>query len=442
MRNKILFLVTFVISITSFSYANLILPILNVQHWQLGAGTKIYFVNAPHIPMVDIITAFQAGSDRDGPHYGLASLTANMLGEAAKNLNADEIADKIDSLGIKFDVSTNKDMTMVHMRSLTNPNYLQPSLKLFINLIAHASFPEKTFIRVQNNTLQAIAATQQDPNQIAVRNFAATIFKGNPYAHDPLGNTDTINQLTPIEATDFYKKYYVNQNAIIVIVGNLTDLQAKAIGSEIAAALPKGKAAPDLTMVKNNKAAIKHISFPVNQTSIQIGEVGVSYKEALNHALIVGNHILGSGMTSRLFHSVRGQYGLTYGIGSYFIPLANRGEFIINLQTKTDQVKQAIEITRQVVENYLETGPTPQELKAAKDYLIGNFPLKIESNASIANYVLITAFYHLPLDYLDNYTKNIEAVTAEQAKAAMNKYVHPKDFVVVTVGKTHVVKKS
>ena len=105
-----------------------------------------------------------------------------------------------------------------------------------------------------------------------------------------------------------------------------------------------------------------------------------------------------------------------------------------------------------MVENYLETGPTPKELKAAKDYLIGNFPLKIESNASIASYVLITAFYHLPLDYLDNYTKNIEAVTAEQAKAAMNKYVHPKDFVVVTVGKsiakqiqqdqTHVDKKS
>lgn len=449
MRNKFLVFVAFTLSITSFAYAK---SILNVQQWQSSMGTKIYFVNAPQIPMVDIMVAFHAGSDRDGPHYGLASLTANMLGEATNNLNADAIANKMDSLGMEFDSHTDKDMTVVHMRSLTSQKYLEPSLALFTHLIANTSFPAEVFNRVKNNTLQAIAQAEQSPGKTANRNFSSELFKGSPYAHSSLGNMNTVKQLTPAESTAFYKQYYVAKNAVIVIVGDITGFQAKAMGTEISNALPEGKVAPKLPLINNNKASTLHVNFPADQTAIRIGEVGVAYKQATNHALIVGNYILGSGMTSRLFTTVRGKYGLTYGIGSYFVPLANRGAFIIVLQTRTKQTKQAINITKKVVSNYLKMGPTSQELKAAKAYLIGSFPLKVESNSNIANYVLTSAFYHLPFDYLNSYTKDIQAVTSAQAKAAMNKYVHPKDFVIVTVGKpderhvqrgkTHVSKKS
>lgn len=409
-------------------------PELHLETWNTSSGTPVYYVSAPQIPMVDVLVAFDAGTDRDGAQPGLASLTANMLGQGTSTLSADQIADQLDSLGAVFNSAPSRDMNIVGFRSLTKADVLNSTLQLFIDTLTQANFPANAFARVKANTLQALTMQQQNPTAIAAINFYKNAFANSVYATPILGTTNTVSELTQANVVDFYKKYYTAKNAMITIVGAVTKVEATKIAEQITKALPAGEKAPALSVAQSNPGTSIQINFPANQTTILMGSVGIGYNNPDEFPLLVGNYILGGNMTSRLFNIVREKYGLTYSVGSYFMPNAYRGPFAILLQTKNDQVQTALNITKQVVNDYLKSGPTDAELKAAKDFLIGNFPLRIDNNADIANYVLTMGFYHLPLDYLDTYRDKVKAVTIDQIKTAMNKYVKPADFVTVTVG--------
>ena len=151
---------------------------------------------------------------------------------------------------------------------------------------------------------------------------------------------------------------------------------------------------------------------------------------------MVGNYILGGGaLVSRLAHELRENRGLTYGVYSQFSPMPGKGPFLISLSTKNSQTKTAIDVTRETLTSFIKTGPNEQELKAAKQYLTGSFPLSLASNRSIADMLLKIAFYHLPDDYLQTYIDHINAVTIESIKIAFQQLIISNKLLQVTVGK-------
>jgi zinc protease len=123
--------------------------------------------------------------------------------------------------------------------------------------------------------------------------------------------------------------------------------------------------------------------------------------------------------------AVRDQRGLAYSVHSYFQPLAQLGPFEIGLQTKKEQAQDALKLTREVLASFLAQGPSEEELLAAKQNLIGSFPLRLDSNREILGSVAVIGFYELPLDYLDRYPDNIEKVTLADIKAAFARRVRP-----------------
>lgn len=409
-------------------------PALDIQSWKTEQGIPVYFVDMPQIPMLDVKVAFNAGSSRDANQAGLASLTANMLGEGTTTLSADQIAKQFDSLGAIFGATTTRDMSIVSLRSLTKPEILNSAIPLFINTLTKTNFPESSFSRIKANTLQGIALQLQNPKYVAASAFYKNVYSNTPYATPVSGDAASVAHISDADVIRFYKKYYVAQNAMIVLVGDIDDVEAKDIAEKISASLSPGVAAPALSMIKKSNPTTIKIDFPVNQTTILLGNVGIAYNDPDDFPLLVGNYILGNEPTSRLFSIVREKYGLTYGIASYFLPYAYNGPFVISLQTKNAQVYTALKITRTVISAYLSTGPTPQELEAAKNYLIGNFPLTLASNDNIANIVLAMGFYHLPANYLDTYCENVNAVTLNQIKSAMDKHIDLSRLVTVIVG--------
>ncbi len=151
--------------------------------------------------------------------------------------------------------------------------------------------------------------------------------------------------------------------------------------------------------------------------------------------LIVGNYVLGGGgFVSRLMQQVREQRGLSYGVSSYFNPMAQAGPFQIGLQTKQEQAEQALQVVRDTVAGYLRDGPTETELQAAKDNLIGGFSLRIDSNRKILGNIAAIGFYDLPLDYLDTWTAQVAKVTTAQIKAAFNRKIQLDKLSTVIVG--------
>jgi len=204
----------------------------------------------------------------------------------------------------------------------------------------------------------------------------------------------------------------------------------------LVAHLPKGAPAEKLPKVANlNEQETIKLAHPSTQTHILLGQPGMKRGDPDYFALYVGNHILGgNGLVSRLSNEIREKRGLAYSTYSYFLPMRKDGPFQIGLQTRNDQAEEALKVVRETLNNFIENGPTDEELNASKKNITGGFPLRISSNQKILGYIGMIGFYDLPLDYLDTFNEKIQAVSADDIKDAFKRRVHPDTMVTVLVG--------
>lgn len=437
---KILISFLCVFSLTAFSAAPK--KILNIQHWKTSAGGSVYFVSISNLPMLDVRVIFSAGSAYDGKTLGVASLTNDMIGEGTTTQSADKIAKTFDDIGARFSTGSGRDKAVVSMRTLTKPHYLNTALSELTQVISKMSFPQKTLRRVQNQVAAMIKVSQQKPGSVAKIEFYKTLYGSQPYAHNPLGTFASVKSITSADIQHFYSRYYVAKNADIILVGNLQLAQAKQIAEQISKALPSGKHALALRLATSLKNDIhRHIQFSARQTAIMIGQVGINRQNLDYFPLVVGNYAFGGlPLGSVLFQKVRNQKGLAYYIGSTFEALRYRGPFVIQLKTRVRKTKEALAVVQSALNSFLKEGPSEQQLNAAKQNLIGSFPLALSSNSNIAHIVSNIAFYRLPLNYLDTYESKVRAVTPKQVKDAFAKTIQPNRLAIITVGPTRLQK--
>lgn len=419
-------------------------PVLAINHWQTASGIPVYFIQASQLPMLDLQVVFAAGSARDGKNGGLAQLTSGLLNEGSAQFSAEQIAQQFDSVGAIFNAAINRDMATVGVRSLTHPDYLTPALKTFTTVLTAPSFPEESFNRVKKQLLIQLEQDRQNPSTLAKKEFLKALYGDHPYSHGLYGDTTTVNALTLDEVKQFYQQFYVQKNALIAMVGDVTLAHAHAIAEQVSQALPIGSAAAPLPLaLVANKPLTHHLDFPSQQTSILLGQVGITPQDPDSFPLLLGNYILGGGpLVSILFNEVREARGLAYHASSQFVPLAAKGPFLIFLQTRNEQATTALALSQQLLRDFVKKGPTPQQLSAAKQNIIGGFPLNFISNEEILSQIVFLAFYHLPLNYFDTYRQKINAVTAEQIQKAFMQRIHLNALTTITVGKTPVKTTS
>ena len=406
-----------------------------IHEWQTSNGVRVLWVPLTEQPIIDIQVLFRAGSAQDGPQFGLANLTANTLEEGTTHLSADQIAQNFDNVAAQYAATTSRDATTLALRSLSADDYLDPSLKTFAALINEANFPQQAITRVKNETLQGIAAQEQSPDGMALLTFYKNLYGTHPYAHNVLGDKNTVQAITKADVENFYKHYYNASNALVVIVGNVNEAKVQRIAQQLVGQLPKGQKAPAIPApTELNASKDITVPFPTTQTSIRMGTLGIARLDPDFYSLYVGNYVLGGGsLVSRLFKDVREKQGLTYAVNSTFVPLQEKGPFAIGLQTQNVTREKAIETVNNTLNNFIAQGPSESELNLAKKNIIGSFPLMLSGNANISNAVAIIAFYDLPLDYLDQYRNRIAAVTLKDINEAINSHLKGKPFVTVAV---------
>ena len=297
-------------------------------------------------------------------------------------------------------------------------------------------FPEDALERKRSQMLIAIKAKEQSPAAIAKDAFMSAIYQSHPYGQPSDGNEVSIKAITRKDVVSFYNKFYTAKNSMIAIVGAIDRKSAEEISEDIVNALQDGEKVSLLSKVKDlDDSKNIFIEYPSTQTHILVGQPGVKRGDADYFPLYVGNHILGGGgMVSRLFEEVREKRGLSYSVYSYFNPMLFKGPFIAGLQTKTDQSDEAISVVLENIKNYIELGPTEEELISAKKNIIGGFPLRADSNSKILNYLVVIGYYKLPLDYLRTFNTNVEAVTIEHIKDAFKRRLTVDKLVTVKVG--------
>jgi zinc protease len=431
---------------TRFSHLFLILPVLisstaaralpDIQSWTTEKGAKVLFVEAHELPMVDVRLVFDAGSARDDERSGVASLTNALLGQGAAGLSADEIAQGFEQKGAKLGNGSERDMAWLSLRTLTDRKLMQASLELFGKVLSEPDFPTADFKREQQRTLIGLEYQKQKPKSIGSKAFYRDLYGDHPYASDPSGTTETVKALSVKDLRDFYRQYYVARNATVVIVGDVSRQRAQLLAAALADALSEGGKAPALPDVAQlNVGKEDLIEHPSTQSHVFMGAAGIRRGDPDYFPLYVGNHILGgSGLVSRISEEIREKRGLSYSAYSYFIPMRREGPYLLGFQTRNDQRTETLSVLRKTVQAFIDKGPTEKELQSAKNNIIGGFPLSVSSNGKIAEYLAVIGFYDLPLDYLERFTENIQAVTLEQIQDAYKRRVHPHRMVTVTVG--------
>ncbi|MDB5875232.1 MAG: peptidase M16-like [Ramlibacter sp.] len=423
-----------------------------IQQWTQPSGAKIFLVESPTIPMVDVQIDFDAGSRRDpADKAGLVSVTAGMTSKgitAARAagsgpydaaLDENQLSEAWVDLGADFGASAGSDRMSFSLRSLNYPDLLPKAAQLAARQIADPAFPDTVWQRERQRISASIREANTKPATIAAKAFAAAVYGTHPYGFDV--TEATLARISVDDMRQAYRRLVEPCRAKVSIVGAVTRAQADALATTLLSRLPDAatgrcEAQPPVAEVAPLTAPlVREIPFASAQAHVLIGQPGYKRSDPDYFALVVGNYTLGGGgFVSRLTQEVREKRGLSYSVYSYFSPGLHAGAFTLGLQTRPDQTAQAVQVSRDVLARFVAEGPTEAELKAAKDNLIGGFPLLIDSNRKLLGNVASIAWNNLPLDYLDTWTRQVERVTAADVKAAFARKLDPQRMVTVTVG--------
>ena len=427
-------------------FCNYSLAAIPIQHWVLANGAKVYLVESPAIPMLDVQIDFDAGSRRDPPDkVGLAGVAADVLekGVVARGglpaLDENALGEAWADLGASFDSSAGADRMSFSLRTLTEPDLLDKAVALAARQIGEPAFPDNVWQRGRQQIIAALKESYTRPGSVAGRAYAKAVYGAHPYGYET--TEASVGRINVADMRAFYDAGVVACRARISLVGAVTRAQADAIAQRLLARLPQAACAslaarpavPEVAALQ--QAEQKVIPFDSAQAQVLLGQPGYKRSDPQFFSLLVGNYILGGGgFVSRLSNEVREKRGLTYSVSSSFSPGLHAGAFTVGLQTRPDQTGQALEITRKVVRDFVADGPTQAELKAAKDNLVGGFALLIDSNRKLLGNIANIAWNDLPLDYLDTWTQQIEKVTVADIKTAFSQKLQPDKMVTIILG--------
>lgn len=408
-----------------------------IKEWRTDEDARVLFINAPEIPMVDIVVSMDAGSFREGDQHGLAAMTATMMTLGTKEMDENAFSEALENIGSSISANSSIATTSVSIRSLTDADVLNRTLALWSEMMASPRMDAAIFDRERAQAIDAQKARLDNPNAIAGEMYQSLLFPDQLQGVTSQMLEASLKKMTIEDVKAFRDAYYHATNANIVIVGALSEQDAKAISYALSAKL--GKTDKTLSPIRNTAKPVKAqtVREPFNgpQSQIMMGQVSIDRFDPDFLPLTLGNHVLGgSGLTSLLMMDIREKQGLTYGIYSYFSPTLLHGPFTIGLATKNESVDHAIEATLKETKAFIANGPTDEDLERAKNNLIGSGILALSSNRGLATALLTIAQYDLPLDYYDTYPERIRAITKEEIQQAFEKHIHPDDFTIVIVG--------
>ncbi len=424
---RILFTIAFTL------LAGLVQAAPQIQHWVAPTGARVYFIESRDLPILDVQIDFVAGGARspaDKP--GVASLTAGLLEAGAGEFDEEQISARLVDLGARLSSSSDHDKASVALRTLSSAEEKAGALALLRTVLSAPTFPADAVEREKTRTIAALKEADTRPDAIAGKRFAAALYPGHPYGR--LATPESVAKIGRDDLAAFHKNYYTAPGAVVSIIGDVARSEAEAIAVQLTEALPKGEAAAELPAVTLPQRDTVRVEHPATQAHIHIGLPTIRRTDPDYYALLVGNYTLGGGgFVSRLMKEVREKRGYAYSVYSYFSPRVLPGPFEIGLQTKREQAQDALKVVDDVLSRFLAEGPTAEELAAAKKNLIDGQALRIDSNAKLLGYLSLIGFYGLPLDYLDRFPREIDAVTRDDVKAAFRRHVRPENLVTVIV---------
>ena len=434
----------FLIYLLGFSLLDSAQAILPIEKLDTYKGAKAYLVQTKTLPMVDIEVSIDAG-DRYDPagKSGLADMTAGLMNYGVRGegglLSEAQIADEIADLGANIVLSVGGERAILRIRTLSRKDLRDRAVQLASAMLSIPTYDSNILAREKQRTITSLLEAETKPDYVLERRFKKMIYGTYPLAESP--SVKSVGAITVSDLQKFHQQFYRGDRMIVSIVGDVDQAQANEIVQTLLKRIPQSGPAiaplPQLERSPIEPLAQREVQIPFDsqQAHVAMGMTAVARNNPDYFPLLVGNYVLGGGgFVSRLMSEVREKRGLAYSVFSYFAPGKDTGTFQAGLQTKSDQGSLALEVMSDTVAKFIADGPTPSELAAAKANLVNGYPLRIDNNRKLLDNVSSIVWNDLPLDTMEVWAKQVDAVTLNQVSAAFQKYLAMDRMKIVVLG--------
>ncbi|MBV9045514.1 MAG: insulinase family protein, partial [Alphaproteobacteria bacterium] len=396
----------------------------------IAPGVQTWFQEDHTVPMVAIVVALPAGSAYDPKDKaGLAAFSAYMLNEGAGDMTSEQYQAALANRAIQLNMTPGRDTLVISISTLTAN--APEALRLLGLALQKPRFDADAVDRVRAQMFQALAQEQQDPPTVASNRFYEVFFAGHPYAHNTNGDPAGIKAITAADMKAFAATHWVRGGAQITVAGDIGPGAATTLLKAAIAPLPGITPPPPPPVTRPNAPGVTIAPLDVPQPTAVFGLPGMLRRDPEYLAGFVANYIVGGGdFSSRLTAEVREKRGLTYGISTTFGDFRGAGFVLGQVATRRDSMNQSLTVTRATLADFAAHGPTEAELKDAKTYLTGSYPLAFASNAGIASQLNAYQRAGLPIDYVKKRNAMINALTLAQVRHAAARLFDPKRMTV------------
>ena len=313
---------------------------------------------------------------------------------------------------------------------------LEPSVALLATALAQPRFDTEPLERVRGQVLAVIAESASDPGSVATDSWYAHAFPDHPYGRPNDGNAASVAAITREDLIAAHPRLINRANARIGIVGAINAERAGWIVDTILAGLDPGTPREPRRTSDAPPPGLRVIEMDVPQSAAIFGHKGLPRNDPDFIPAFVMNYILGGGgFSSRLMVEVREKRGLAYGVYSYLSDRVESALYLGSVRTANERMAESLEVIKSEWARMAAEGVTAEELDAAKRYLTGAFPLSVDSNAKIANYLVFLQVENLGKDYVTRRNDIIRSVTLEDIKRVAARLLKPEDLSIVVVGK-------
>jgi len=412
------------------------------KEFKLKNGLEVVVVEHHEQPIASIWLAVRAGSvlDPEGKS-SLAQYTATLINKGTAEKDSDQLAEWIESKGGSFNANASEDFTVFTCSILSD--HLDTAYDFMSQVVIGATFPEDELEKERKRVKTALEFQLSDPASMADRHFSSVVYGHHPYAIQP--TPETAEAVMRDDIVAYHGRNYVANNAVMFVVGDVKSKEVKKAAEKYFGDWQQGTADvpvyPEPPERTAQNISLYHRPGSV-QTNLYVGHLGMRPDNADWAKVTVGNKILGGGATGRLFLDLREERGWTYGAYSSFTKPVDMGYFRATANVRTEVTDSALTEMLAHMDRIVNEPVEDDELNDAKSYLIGNFPVTIETPSQIARQVGQVKLLGLDKKYLENYRKEIAKVTTEDVLAGMQAHVHPDRLALIAVGDaTEVMEK-
>jgi zinc protease len=402
---------------------------------RLANGLRIAIVQDARLPMVSFRLAFHGGDSNDPAELsGLSDMMAHLLTEGTAHRTSLQIAEEVERLGATLSVSSTSDFATIGASSLAV--YVDEILELMADVTLQPSFPQNEIDLARENTKQMLIQQRAQPNFLASERVAKVMFGQHPYARiSP--TPESLDAMTRDKFIDFHHKSFASDNAVLVIVGDVDpDEMAAKIERLFGRWTGVSITQPSFPAPPTGAARILYvIDRPGSaQSNIVIANAGITRTSSDYFPMLLMHTILGANASSRLFMNLREEKGYTYGAYSSLDARRLAGTFRATAEVRTPVTGASLHEFFFELNRIRDDRVPDQELQNAKSYLMGVFPIRIETQDGLIDQLTSVKMFDLPDNYLHTYRDSVNAVTAEDVQRVAQQHVTPDRAAIVIVG--------